>query len=379
MQNWTTVAALCLLLCCPTAGRAQDDAQSLLQQGQKALEQGQYATAEQAYQRLVRLQPETPEIHAALGVVYFKEGKFDLAAAELRRARQMKPSLPQVDALLAMSLSEQGQFQQALPGLEKCFRASGTELKRMCGLRLERAYISLHDDTQAVETALALQKAYPEDPEVLYYASKIFGNEAFLAAQKLFQSAPHSVWGLMAAGEAQESQGQTEEAIRDYREVLKLDPEKPNIHFRIGRALLKEGPKNAAEAASEFQQELAIDPSNANAAYELAEIYRQQGQESEAAKYFEQALSHWPEFEEAHVGLAAAVMQSRPDLAEQQLHQALALDPKDPVAWYRLAQAERALGHPEEQKHALEEFARLKNQASASHPSSTEITPQQIE
>jgi tetratricopeptide (TPR) repeat protein len=382
MQNWKTKAVMAALLCiCAYAVLAQDDAQSLSEQGKEALQAGRYGDAEKAYQQLEKLQPELAEVHATLGVIYFKEGKFDLAVTELRCARQLKPSLPQVDALLAMSLSEQGEFQQALPGLEKCFQqASDSDLRKMCGLRLERACVSLHNDAKAIETALALQHAYPDDPEVLYYASKVFGNEAFLAAQKLFQTAPDSVWGLIAAGEASESQGNTEEAIRYYQQVLKLDPTKPNIHFRIGRALLKNGAKNSAEAATEFQQELELDPSNANAAYELAEIYRKQGQEEQARKYFQQAIDHWPGFEEAHVGFAATVMQRDPALARAHLQKAVALDPDDPVAWYRLAQAERMLGNTEEQRRALAEFSRVKDGKSTRREThNPEITPQQLD
>ncbi|HZU10268.1 MAG TPA: tetratricopeptide repeat protein [Pseudacidobacterium sp.] len=381
MQNWTTKAVIAAVLCiCTPPSWAQDDAQSLSEQGREALQAGRYPDAERAYQQLERLQPEAAEIHATLGVVYFKEGKFDRAVTELRRAQQLKPSLPQVEALLAMSLSEQGEFQQALPELDKCFhKTADPQLRKMCGLRLERAYVSLHDDTKAVETALALQQAYSEDPEVLYYSSKVFGNEAFLAAQKLFQTSPDSVWGLMAAGEAHESQGDIEEAIRYYREVLNLDPAKPNIHFRIGRALLKVGPQHSAEAAAEFQQELQMDPANANAAYELAEIYREQGEEEQARKYFQQALDHWPDFEEAHVGLAATVMQRNPEVAQQHLRKAIALDPSDSVAWYRLAQVERALGHSEEQKYALAKFTKLKNQGTDHASFHPEVTPQHLD
>lgn len=382
MRSWITKAAVAaLLFICVDAGWAQSDLQSLSQQGSEALQAGRYGDAEGAYQQLEKLAPDTAEIHATLGVIYFKEGKFDHAVAELRRAKQLKPALPQVDSLLAMSLSEQGKFEQALPGLEKCFhQASGPDLKRMCGLRLERAYVSLHNNTKAVETALSLQSAYPDDPEVLYYSGKVFGNEAFLSAQKLFQTAPNSVWGLMAAGEASESQGDTDEAVRYYREVLKLDPAKPNIHFRIGRALLKGGPKNSAEAMTEFQQELETDASNANAAYELAEIYREQGQEEQARKYFQQAIAHWPSFEEAHVGLAATVMQHDPALARGHLQKAVALDPDDPVAWYRLAQVERMLGNTEAQKRALAEFSRLKEGKSTRREiHNPEITPQQLD
>jgi tetratricopeptide (TPR) repeat protein len=381
--------ALTIALCIAAqAALAQgsEDRQQLSEQGRAALEAGRYADAEQAFEQLGKLEPGIAEIHVSLGVIYFKEGKFDQSATELRRALQLKPSLPRVESLLAMVLSEQDHFQQALPGLEKGFHQSADpELKRMCGLRLERAYISMHNDAKAIETALELQRTHPNDPEVLYYSSKIFGNEAFLSAQKLFQTAPNSTWGMMAAAEAHESQGSLDEAIAEYREVLKLDPARPNIHFRIGRALLARGAnkgdaKDLEAAETEFQQELELNPSSANAAYELAEIYRKQGHEEQARKYFQQAVDSHPAFEEAYVGLALTQLETDPASARILLQRAVTLDPQDPVAWYRLAQAERALGRVDEQRKALAEFAKLKNEQSSSTRAALnpEVTPQQL-
>jgi tetratricopeptide (TPR) repeat protein len=378
--------ALCVGAQAALAQGSEDQRQQLSEQGRAALEAGRYVDAEQAYEQLEKLEPGIAEIHVSLGVIYFKEGKFDQSATELRRALQLKPGLPRVESLLAMVLSEQGHFQQALPGLEKGFHQSADpELKRMCGLRLERAYISMHNNAKAIETALELQRTYPDDPEVLYYSSKIFGNEAFLSAQKLFQTAPNSTWGMMAAAEAHESQGSLDQAIAEYREVLKLDPARPNIHFRIGRALLARGEskgdaKDLEAAETEFQKELELNPSSANAAYELAEIYRKQGHEEQARKYFQRAVDSYPAFEEAYVGLALTQLETDPALARTLLQKAVKLDPQDPVAWYRLAQAERALGHMDEQRKALAEFAKLKNeqQVSTRAALNPEVTPQQL-
>ncbi|MGA9719986.1 MAG: tetratricopeptide repeat protein [Acidobacteriaceae bacterium] len=374
------IAALCL---CAIAARGQTP-EELAARGRAALEAGKYTEAEQAYAALVRQAPNVAEMHVTLGMVYFKEGRFDSSTKELRRALELNPRLPRVDSLLAMSLSERGEYREALPGLERGFhQTADKELRRMCGLRLERAYTSLHSDTKAVQTALDLRQAYPEDPEVLYYSSKVFGNSAFLTAQKLFQVASQSVWGLMAAGEAHESQGDPDAAVHDYEAVLKQDPARPNVHFRIGRTLLtkaegKSDEPDVKRAAEEFRAELEIDPANANAAYELGEIYRKQGDGAEARKYFEQAVASYPSFEEAHVGLAATLVTlGEPALAQQHLEKAVALNPEDSVAWYRLAQVDRKLGKGDEQQKALAEFAHLRGQGAMQ--SNAEVTPQRLD
>ena len=255
------------------------------------------------------------------------------------------------------------------PGLEDGFtKAPNQYTQRMCGMQLMRAYTGLRRDTDAVNVALELNRLYPDDPEILYQTSRIYGNFAFLNLHKLEEVAPTSVWRHQAAAEAFESQGSSNEAIGEYHEVLKLDPNRPKIHYRIGRTLLtrwekNHAPEDRAEAAKEFAQELQLDAHDANALYELAELHRQQHELDQAQPLFEAALKQYPDFQEAQVGLAAVLMaRQKPELALPHLQRAVALNAEDEVAWYRLSQADRALGNADEQKKALAQFQRLHQQ-----------------
>lgn len=334
--------------------------------GQKALEEGRYPEAEAAFEKLRELAPRTAEVHANLGAIYFQEKKFEAAVGALRQALKLKANLPNSEALLAMSLSELGKYSEATPGLEKCFlHLTDPPLKRMCGLELLRAETGMNLESKSVALALDLNRVYPDDPEVLYHTARIYGNQAFLTIQRLSQVAPDSVWKSLAAAEAYESQGSYTEAVGEYRRVLSLDPHRTRIHYRLGRTLLAQSRQNnsaevEAEAMKEFQQELALDASDASAAYELGEASRSAGQLDEARGYFEQALKYYPDFEEAHVGLAAVLMsQSEPKLALPHLQKAVKINAEDEVAWYRLSRAQKALGNDALQQKALSEFQRL--------------------
>ena len=252
----------------PVVAAQQPDARArLFQEGARALAEHRYADAVQAYETLQKLSPEVAEVHASLGLSYFQQRKFSEAVPALRQALKLKPALPNVPVLLAMSLSELGQYDEALPGLQKGFAQSAdAAIKRAAGLQLQRAYTGLRRDAEAVDVALDLTRLYPKDPEVLYQASRLYANFAFVTLQKLSKAAPGSVWVHLAAGEANESQGMADAALSDYRAVLALEPRRPGVHFRIGRVLLsrsKEGNSDAAdldEALKEFQQELELDP-----------------------------------------------------------------------------------------------------------------------
>jgi tetratricopeptide (TPR) repeat protein len=385
------VFAVCL---CALRAYGQSSTESEIerysQEAQKALAEARYPDAERAFEKLRGLEPDVPEIYANLGLIYFQERKFEQAVPSLRHALKLNPALPKLDTLLAMSLAELGQYKEALPNLEKGFhRSADAAIKRMCGLQLERAYTWLHEDSKAVEVALELDRLYPNDPEILYNNAKILGNFAFLSVQKLAKIAPNSVWRHQAAAEAHESQASYVKAIDEYQRVLALNPQRPGIHYRLGRTLLARSRDVASvedrnEASKEFQKELQLDSSNANAAYELGDIYRTSGQLNEAKDAFELALKSHPDFEEAHLGLASVLMLlSQPELALPHIQQAIALNHDNPVSWYRLARAERALGHTAESQKADAEFQRLRQKPSEhlAEPvlAPDEVTRQQID
>ena len=374
-----------------TAAVGQDSIERYAEEGQAALAAGRYAEAEKAFEKLRELEPGMAEIHANLGLIYFEERKFEEAIPALRQALKLKPTLSKSGNLLAMSLSEIGQYDEAVPGLEKCLRRStDSEIKRMCGLELERAYTGLRKDSKAVEVALELNRLYPDDPEILYQAGKVYGNFAFLTMEKLAQVAPTSVWRHLAAAEAHESQGAYNQAVQEYREVLRLEPDRPAVHYRIGRSLMgrfwqRQSQEDLAAAEKEFEEELRSHPDNANAAYELGEMRRKSRQNDEAERYFEQAIQHYPDFAEAQLGLAAVLLEkNEAEKALPHAQRAATVDPENEVCWYRLAKIQRRLGNIPEQEKALAEYRRLHdlaNQQKEVEPvfSPREITKQEVD
>ena len=389
--------ALLLLLCAlcivseiraQQAGASQSQRYS--QEGEKALAAGRYDEAAQAYEKLCELAPDIAEARARLGLIYFQQGRFEQAALALRQAIKLKPALPNTDLLLAMALSELGRYKEAAPALEKGFkRVTDPALKRASGLRLARAYTGLGQDDKAVEVAFELTRLYPKDPEVLYHAGRLFANYAYLSTVKLTEVAPDSLWLHLAAGEAYESQGRLDAAIREYKEVLSLQPNRPGVHYRIGRALLSRGKQSTEDAVSEpealkeFEEELRLDQTNANAAYEAGEIHRKAARFDRAAGLFSQAVKYYPDFVEALVALGRTLVSfGKAEQALAPLGKAVALDAANEVAWFQLAQAQRALGNAAEQQKALAEFQRLrdlKRQAEINILTRQEVTKQSLD
>jgi len=388
----TVLVVLCSVAT-PLAARQQADPSAVQQyakEGERALADGRYADAQKAYETLSRLTPGVAEVHARLGLIYFQQGKFTEAVPTLREALRLNPSLPKVDALLAMSLSELGQYEKALPGVKTAFSQSAdTVLRRMAGLHLQRIYTGLGRDADAVDVALRLARLYPDDPEVLYHSGRLFANFAYLQTMKLATVAPDSVWLHQAAGEANESQGLYDAAMREYEQVLAAAPRRPGIRYRIGRVLLARAKANPssgdlAAAREAFEEELAVDPTNANAAYELGEMDRTAGDFESARQRFALAVSHYPGFEQALVGLGRTLVAlDRPAEALKPLLQVLKTNPDNDVALYQIAQVYRAQGNTAAQERALADFNRVRSLASkgkaAIPETKPDVTPQVID
>jgi tetratricopeptide (TPR) repeat protein len=370
MKPQVALLALCLagsplLAQAPPPGALDRHAE----EGRKALSDGRWADAARAYEKLRELSPQTAEVHAQLGMIYFQQHDFARAVPPLREALKLKPALPNVDILLSMCLSELGRYREALSGLQKGFgQSADTALRRLAGLQLQRAYNGLGQDDKAVEVALRLTRLYEDDPEVLYHTGRLISNYAYLLTMRLARVAPDSIWLHQAAGEANESLGNHESALAEYRKVLALEPSRPGIRYRMGRVFLARARPPHAEAgaepqaAREFEEELRIDPTNADAAYELGEIVRKAGDLGRARELFELAVKSDPEFEQGLVGLGRVLLaQGKADLAVPPLARAVALNPEDEVAYFQLWQAHRALGHREEQDKAQAEFQRLRS------------------
>jgi tetratricopeptide (TPR) repeat protein len=386
------LACALVLFCGPAAVFAQADADAQATQyadeGQQALAQGHYAVAQADFEKLAKLEAGVAEVHATLAAICFQQREYEEAIREVRAAQKLKPGLPKLDSLLALSLAETGRFEQALPGLEKGFKQStDSEVRRMCGLQLLRVYTATGRDSDAVETALQLNKLYANDPEVLYHTGRIYGNFAYIIMEKLHDKAPNSVWMLQAQGEANESEKNYDAAIAAFNHVLELDPNRSGIHYRLGRVYLtrfldaeKSGDRDAA--VLEFTAELAIDPGNGNAAYELAHIESDLGNLDAARKQYQQVLERFPDFEEALVGLAGIdITTQSPQRAVPLLEHATRLRPDDEVAWYRLSLADRATGDREGQAKALAAFRKIHSVTPPTlHPPDADaVTPQKLD
>lgn len=362
------VSLLALLAGAPGAAQNPDQqARAAYAAGEKAFAGQRYAEAAEAYQKAASLRPQIAELHAKLGVARLFNRECGAAVKAFQEALRRKPELETAKTLRALCLSELGRYREAAPGLEKGFESPPNYegMKRALGLALQRTYLALGRDAGAARITAELHSLYPQDPEVLYHASRAYSDLSLLSSRALSEVAPDSVWAHQALGEAYESRQFFELAANEYRQALAKDPQRPGLHFRLGKALLGQAgdPGAADEALAYFQKELEINPSHTGAAYELGEIYRRKTQFDKALKYFERALQNRPEFEETHIAMGQTLFEMK-DLqrARKHLEKAVELNAENETSRYVLARVYRELGDREAQREQLRHYRRLREQ-----------------
>jgi tetratricopeptide (TPR) repeat protein len=302
-----------------------------------------------ALEKLASLTPNVPEVYANLGTVYYTQGRYPQAAQAFERALRLNPKLSNAPLMLGICYADLGRAKEAIPILEPAFRhPPNNEVGRTIGLKLMSAYLSLDMHTKALEVIEEMLARSPNDPELLYRASHLYGDRALQTMVRLVQVAPESAWKRMAFAEALEAEKRYDLAIREYRKVLGADPGFLGAHYRLGRALLLnavDSKEAREEAIKEFQLALVQDPRNAGAEYELGEIYRRRGQPEQAVEHFSRAVEIDPRFEDARIGLARALIQlEKPKEALLHLRTAVELNPRNEVSHFLLARAYRSVG-----------------------------------
>ena len=274
-------------------------------------------------------------------------------------ASKTAPANATATAERAVQLAESGRCQEALPLLTKSVQqVSDKDLQKRVGLDGVRCASTLQKGEPLLDFLSVLNREFPHDPEVLYLTVHGYSDLSTLAARELAQTSPNSIPYLELDAETNEMQGKWDEAERDYRKILELNPRYPGIHFRLARIQLSKpnpAPDFREVARKELLQELEIDPTNAGAEYILGELARQSGDLPEAIDRFTQATKLDHGFADAYLGLGSLLlMQKKYADAIPPLEMVVKLQPANPQGHFDLATAYARTGRKED---AEREFA----------------------
>jgi protein O-mannosyl-transferase len=131
------------------------------------------------------------------------------------------------------------------------------------------------------------------------------------------------------------SKGQTDEAINQFQEVVRLKPAAAESHENLGNALLKKNQTD--EAINQFQEAVRLKPDSPLAHRGLGNALFDKGQIGEAISEFRETIRLEPDSADAHVNLGVALLKTnQTDEAINQFQEAIRLKIDNANARYNL-------------------------------------------
>ena len=211
---------------------AQDESpQELYQQALAAQAAGDLKTATQKYVRIVALRPDLAEAYANLGELYFQQQQSEDAERCLKTATKLKPHLAGPHYFLGVLAFNRRHYKEALSYLKRA--ESLDQSKIATTLYLGYTDYALSNYLDAVRDFRKAAKVHPDDPDVLYYLSKSYGQAAKHHFGLLQETFPDSFHTHLARGHAYEAQKKWESAKTEYSLALSQQPGNARLKQRL--------------------------------------------------------------------------------------------------------------------------------------------------
>lgn len=333
------------------------------QRAQEYLKNNQPDLAAREYEAILAAEPNNVDAHGNLGIVRFFQGDYAKAIPELRAAVHLQPGLWKIQALLGTAEKRTGDAVSARADLEQAFPQLKEEKLRVeTGLELIELYYLANNLDKAAGIASVLRQLEPANIEILYTAHQIYSELADESMLSVAMLAPNSAPMHQMMAHELARQSDTAGAIAQYREALKIDPQRQGIRFELAELLTHAASRaEQEEAEQEYKRALVANPVDERAECKLGDIAAERSNVQEAFAHYSRAVKLEPDDADAANGLAKTLIaMNQPEKARPLLEHSAQLEPFNAVTRYHLAAIYRSLGRTEDARRELEEFQRLK-------------------
>lgn len=365
---WRILLAILVLLRTPLLF-AQDTPdpkqkiESLEQEAQKYLHEQKPELAIPIFRQIISLDPANVSAHGDLGVLLFFQNKYPEAIPELRATLNLDPKLWKIESLLGIAEKRTGDLTAAKSNLEQSFpNLEDAKIQKQTGLELIEIILASGELDQAATIIAKLEGLAPEDPQVLFAAYQISLQMVDRSLLNMALAAPKSAELHMMIADQFVLQGDTENAIAQYREAIRLNPRLPGVHFELAVQLKgSSNPVLKAQAEGEFRSALNLNQFDEKAWRGLGEVMADKGNSQAAKEDFTKALSLFPKDSDAETDLAKLFISNNDSKSAMTLlESAVRDDPTNTVAHYQLSALYRRAGRAADSQHEMDEFAHYK-------------------
>jgi tetratricopeptide (TPR) repeat protein len=297
------------------------EAEAAAEKAQQFFEAGQWDQALAALDLALSVNPQQSDWHYGKGMTLDAMQRYDEAAQAFEQVVKIRGELPEVMLPLGVDLVRSGQAQRGVEVLERVLELNPEAHAARCHLIL--AYARLDDHDKAEETFYLAQQMHDEACPQCYdhiAQSLLARGELDRAAwcwnkvreldarypgihvnlgrvawhQGRFEQArehyvrqlreePGDVEALLDCGRLLRAMGLPAEAGEKFRRIVELDPTVAEAHYQLGELALRSGHLDAA--AGEFEMASRLDPERPGVRLSLAAVAVQRGREDEALRH----------------------------------------------------------------------------------------------
>lgn len=289
-------------------------AAAVFQQGQQALRAGNLDSAEAAFRRVLKMDPQSAAAHANLGVVYMRRKTWEPALVELRKAEQLAPKMSGIRLNIGLVEYNRGNYEEAVVPLASVLRDQADSLQARYLLGL--CYSFLDRPGEATST---LEPLWPKMSDQFVYLY-VLGISAFhsgnkeldeKATRRLIEIGGDTPLFHLLMAKALLNHSDDERALAELKKAEAADPNLPFLHFNLGLAYEHLG--NHEMAAAEFRKDIALETDLPYSYEQLARLYLQDGKEQEALEQFRAALSRDSRQAQSHLEVGRILIRQGKD------------------------------------------------------------------
>ena len=240
----------------------------LYEEGRLLQQKGKLSSAERAYKKAIKVNPDFVEAHNDLGNVLLDRERPQEAYITFKKALKLRPDHPMLLTNLGNALQLQGEIEKAIEWFNKAI----IQDPGFAGAHNNLAN-ALRDLGRYREAVVAYKQAIKFNPglaDTYYNLGSILNeldefDEAVSNFKKAIKIDPRHKVAHNGLGNALSYQGEMDKAIASYLRAIEIDPGHKEAHNGLGNALSDMG--EIGKAIASYRNAIEINP-------EPADIYR---------------------------------------------------------------------------------------------------------
>ena len=315
-----------------------------------------YAGAEAIYRQLLIAAPDDPEILKALGAVCQAQGRHRDSIEIFHQILRRAPLYPGVNGLLGVSYYSLNEFNKAIDSTQRELTGNPRD-------RQARHYLALSLSAsgrlfEAIQQLQMLLAGDPQNPELLYQLVVDYRTATQKAGEKLAKLHPDSEFTHAVNGEVYADNQRFDEAILEFKQVLRKNPDFPGIHFALGEVYWRK--RDTEHALEQLNLALQQDPNQPLANYYIADILTDRKDYDAAIRHLRVTIPAYPQMAQPYflLGKCYAGLGKSQEALEA-FNKALRIDPNYKEVHYQLYGLYGRLGDNEKSQAHLQTFESL--------------------